>query len=123
MDEFIRRMQEQQKLMQRLVEGSLRYVRKQQQMRETVERMALPHKAWIAHIETMASCFEATRFTLPTIDFDRIGDLIAAADAQSNLVANLTDKLVFRHAELIESLGRYCQVKQFGGILAARRHR
>ena len=171
MDEFIRRMQEQRKMMQRLVEGSLRYVREneaaiahmqglahgvdlsalqdtaaavsasglaahlpaltdstatafaklatpeymramdsyvreQQQMRETVERLALPHRAWTAHIETMASCFEATRFTLPTIDFDRIGNLIAAADAQSNLVASLTDRLVFRHADLIESLGQ-----------------
>ena len=82
------------------------YVREQQQMRETVERLALPHREWAAHIETMASCFEATRFMLPTIDFDRIGDLIAAADAQSNLVARLTDRLVFRHADLIESLGR-----------------
>ena len=82
------------------------YVREQQQMRETVGRLALPHRAWTAHIETMASCFEATRFTLPTIDFDRIGDLIAAADAQSNLVASLTDRLVFRHVDLIESLGQ-----------------
>ena len=82
------------------------YVREQQQMRETVERLALPYKEWAAHIETMASCFEATRFTLPTIEFDRIGDLIVAADAQSNLVASLTDRLVFRHADLIESLGR-----------------
>ena len=171
MDEFIRRMQEQRKMMQRLVEGPLRYireneatiahmqelargvdlsalqdtaaavsasglaahlpaltdstaiafaklatpeymsamdsyVREQQQMRETVERLALPHREWTAHIETMASCFEATRFTLPTIDLDRIGDLIAAADAQSNLVASLTDRLVFRHADLIESLSR-----------------
>ena len=165
MDEFIRRMQEQQKMMQRLTEGSLRYTleneaaiahmqglvahgvdlsalqdtaatvsasglpahlhaladstatafaklstpeysRSVMDMLETVERLALPYKEWAAHIETMASCFEATRFTLPTIAFDRIGDLIATADAQSNLVASLTDRLVFRHADLIESLGQ-----------------
>ena len=82
------------------------YVREQREMSQTIERLALPHKAWIDHIAAMSSFNEATRFTLPTIDFDRVGGLIAAADLQCHAVARLTDRLLFRHADLIESLSQ-----------------
>ena len=61
----------------------------------------------------MSSCIEATRFALLTIDFDRVGGLIAAADLQRNAVARLTDRLLFRHADLIKSLN------QPGSLLAS----
>ena len=90
-----------------------RYVRGQQQMHATIERLALRHKTWTDHVAAMSSFIEATRFTLPTIDFDRVGGLIAAADLQRDAVARLTDKLLFRHADLIESLS------QPGSLLAS----
>ena len=83
-----------------------RYVRGQQQMYETIERLALRHKTWTDHVTAMSSFIEATRFTLPTIDFDRVGGLIAAADLQRDAVARLTDRLLFQHADLIESLSQ-----------------
>ena len=61
----------------------------------------------------MSSCIEATRFALLTIDFDRVGGLIAAAALQRAAVVRQTDRLLFRHAELIESLS------QPGGLLAS----
>ena len=82
------------------------YVRGQQQMYETIERLALRHKTWTDHVTAMSSFIEATRFTLPTIDFDRVGGLIAAADLQRDAVARLTDRLLFQHADLIESLSQ-----------------
>ena len=90
-----------------------RYVRGQQQMHETIERLALRHKTWTDHVAAMSSFIEATRFTLPTIDFDRVGSLIAAVDLQRDAVARLTDRLLFRHADLIESLS------QPGSLLAS----
>ena len=68
------------------------YVREQREMSQTIERLALPHKAWIDHIVAMSSFNEATRFTLPTIDFDRVGGLIAAADLQCHAVARLSNR-------------------------------
>ena len=81
------------------------YVRGQQQMRETIEHLALRHKTWTDHV-AMSSFIEATRFTLPTIDFDRVGGLIAAADLQRDAVAHLTDRLLSCHADLIESFSQ-----------------
>ena len=164
MDDFIRRLQEQQEMMQRLVEGPLQYiseneaaiaqirqlahgidvsalhgsiaaleasdlashlpaladstaatiatlampesismmdhyVSERRHVHEAVERLAFPQEEWAAQIDTMASYFEATRVALPTIDFDRIGELVAAAETERALVARLTDELVFRHAD------------------------
>ena len=90
-----------------------RYVRGQQRMLETVERLALPLKTWTDHVAAMSSFIEATRFTLPTIDFDRVGGLITVADLHRDAVARLTDRLLFRHADLIESLS------QPGSLLAS----
>ena len=82
------------------------YTREQHEMRGAIERLALRHKTWTDHVAAMSSFIEATRFTLPTIDFDRVGDLIAAADRQRNAVAHLTDRLLLSHANLIESLSQ-----------------
>ena len=148
MDDFIRRLQEQQEMMQRLVEGPLQYiseneaaiaqirqlahgirrpapcmaacaaleasdlashlpaladstaatiatlampesismmdhyVSERRHVHEAVERLAFPQEEWAAQIDTMASYFEATRVALPTIDFDRIGELVAAAETE-----------------------------------------
>ena len=89
------------------------YVRGQQQMRETIEHLALRHKTWTDHVATMSSFIDATRFTLPTIDFDRVGSLIAAADLQRDAVVRLTDRLLFHHDGLIKSLN------QPGSLLAS----
>ena len=83
-----------------------RYVLGQQQMYETIERLALRHKTWTDHVAAMSSFIEATRFILPTIDFDRVGGLIAATELQRDAVARLTDRLLFYHADLIESLSQ-----------------
>ena len=82
------------------------YLHEQRQTYQAIERLALPHKEWSAHFERMSSYIEATRLTLPTIDFGRIGGLIAAANTQGNLLARLTGKLVSRHAGLIGSFGQ-----------------
>ena len=82
------------------------YTREQHEMRGAIERLALPHKTWTNHVASMSSVIEATRFALPTIDFDRVGGLIAAADHQRNAVAHLTDGLLLSHANLIESLSQ-----------------
>ena len=83
-----------------------RYVLGQQQMYETIEHLALRHKTWTDHVAAMSSFIEATRFTLPTIDFDRVGGLIAAADLQRDAVAHLTERLLSCHADLIESFSQ-----------------
>lgn len=80
------------------------YMCRQQQMHKTIED--LPHKTWTDHVATMSSFIEATRSILPTIDFDRIGSLIAAADLQRDAVVRLTDRLLFHHDGLIKSLNQ-----------------
>ena len=90
-----------------------RYVRGQQQMYETIERLALRHKSWTDQVAAMSSFFKATRFILPTIDFDRIGGLIPATDLHRDSVAQLTERLLFRHSDLIESF------RQPGSLLAS----
>jgi len=89
------------------------YAHEARNMQETIEHLSLAPKAWADQIAAVSSCIEATRFTLPTIDFDRVGGLIAASGLQSDLVARLTDRLLFRHADLMESLG------QPGSVLAS----
>ena len=140
MDEFVRRMREQQELVRRAVEGPAKYIREhqaamqdlvrrmdaavasfstpnvveamdhyargQRQMREAIERLALPHQASIREATAMSSLIKATQFALPTIDFERIGGLIGAANLQRDAVARLTDKLLFSHADLIESISK-----------------
>lgn len=80
-----------------------RHARGQQQMHKTIERLALQHKNWTDQVAAMSSAFKATRFILPTIDFDRVGGLIAATNLHRDSVAQLTERLLFRHADLIKS--------------------
>lgn len=82
-------------------------------MQETLDRLSLVPKVWADQIAAMSSCIEATRFTLPTIDFDRVGGLIAVSGLQSERVARLTDRLLLRHTDLMESL------RQSGSVLAS----
>ena len=146
MNDFFRRIREQQELIRRITEGPAKYVREnqaaitrmhelvrtaesasasltklrtpefltamdhylrqQREMHKTVEHLGLSHKAWTDNVAAMSSLIEATRFTIPTIDFEQIGSLIAAADRQRDTVARRTRTLLFRHADLIESISR-----------------
>ena len=81
-----------------------RHVREQAAMRETVERITLPHKAWAGQIASMSSCIDAAQFTLATIDLERIGALTAATDAQRDTLATLTDHLLVYHSAFVNSL-------------------
>ena len=81
-----------------------RYTREQGQLHATIERLALPHRVWTREAAAMSSLIRATQVTLPTVDFGRVGHLIGAAQLQSATVARLTDKLLFRHADLIDSI-------------------
>ena len=83
-----------------------RYAREHSQMHETIERLALPHQVLMRDAAAMSSLIKATQFTLPTIDFSRVGDLIGAATLQRDAVARLTDRLLFSHVDLIESTSR-----------------
>ena len=83
-----------------------RYAREQRQVHETIERLALPHQIWTREAAAISSLIKATQFTLPTIDFGRVGDLIGAANLQRHAVARLTDRLLFSHADFIESIGQ-----------------
>ena len=82
------------------------YVCRQQRMNKTIEPFILRNKTWADHVATMSSFIDATRFTLPTIDFDRVGSLIAAADLQRDAVVRLTDRLLFHHDGLIKSINQ-----------------
>ena len=143
MDEFIRRMREQQEIVTRAMEGPAKYIREnqaaitrmqdlvrrmdvaaaslvtpgfvntldryareQRQMHETTEHLALSHQAWMREVAEMSTLIKATQSTLPTIDFRRVGDLIGAANLQRDAVARLTDRLLFSHADLIESISQ-----------------
>ena len=143
MDEFIRRMREQQEVLRRAVEGPAKYIREnqtaitpmqdlvrrmdvaaaslvtpdfvntldryareQRHIHETIERLALPQQAWMREAAAMSTLIKATQFTLPTIDFRRVGDLIDVANLQRDTVARLTDRLLFSHADLIESISQ-----------------
>ena len=81
-----------------------RYTREQGQLHATIERLALPHRVWTREAAAMSSLIRATQVTLLTVDFGRVGHLIGAAQLQSATVARLTDKLLFRHADLIDSI-------------------
>ena len=81
-----------------------RYVREQAALRETVERIALSHKAWTGQIASMSLYIDASQFTLATIDLERIGALIAATDAQRGALATLTDHLLVCHTAFVNSL-------------------
>ena len=83
-----------------------RYAREQRQIHETTERLALPLHAWMREVAEMSTLIKATQSTLPTIDFRRVGDLIGAANLQRDAVARLTDRLLFSHADLIESISQ-----------------
>lgn len=82
------------------------YAHEARKMQETIERVSQAPRVWAEQIAAFSSCIEATRFTLPTIDFDQVGGLIAASAWQSDRLARLTDRLLFRHTDLMESLGR-----------------
>ena len=80
------------------------YAREHTAMHETVERLALPHEPWTKQVASMSSYIEAARFTLLTIDFERVGGLIHAAEAQRSVVAALTDHLLVCHMVFVDSL-------------------
>ena len=82
------------------------YVQLRREMRETVERLALPYKSWTDNVTAMSSLIDVTLFTLPTIDFEQVGSLIAAADRQRDTVADLTRTLLFSHVDFIKSISR-----------------
>ena len=83
-----------------------RFAREQRAISETFERLALSHRAWTESVAAMSSLIEATRFTLPTIDFERVGRLIGAARRQRETVARQTRTLLLSHADLIESISQ-----------------
>jgi hypothetical protein len=82
------------------------YAEQARSMQETIERLGLAPRVWADEIASISSCIEATRFTLPTIDFDRAGALIGASARQSGRLARLTGSLLFRHTNLVDSLAR-----------------
>ena len=76
----------------------------QQQMAEFAQRLALAHRATAEHFQTMAFQIDATIKALPTINFERLGGLVAIAQSRRATLAIATEKLVVRHTLLTESL-------------------
>lgn len=81
------------------------------------ERLAIPHKSLGEHLRSMSSCIDATNFAVATIDWDRVGGLLSVGEAAREEVAQLSEALSFRHADLIASLtvpeGRLASVPPF----------
>ena len=78
----------------------------QHQVGEVAQRILVSYEAVAGQLDTMALHIDAVLRAMPTIDFDRIGALAAAAEAQGTLVARATETLFLRHTDLIDSLGR-----------------
>jgi hypothetical protein len=152
MDDFLRRMQEQQDMIRRLSEGpAAEFLRNQQALERMAEQISRPgflaaledasrqaelfyerlrepgfvvaieranrqlesvardivtareHAA--LQIESMAFTVDAALRALPTIEFDRIGSLIAASDAaRRDALASTTGRLIRRHTRLMADI-------------------
>ena len=82
------------------------YWREQQRVEDMIERAAIPYRTLTDRMASMSSLLEATRFTVPTIDFAHLGGLIGEATAQRQTLAHLTNELLVEHTRLIESLAQ-----------------
>lgn len=94
-----------------------RYADQHREMIESVNRFSMPVRTLAEQVKSMSGFIDASRFAASTIDTDRIGELIGAAERERDVVARLTDRLTLRHADLIASLnlpeGRLASVPSF----------
>lgn len=74
------------------------------EIERSIELLALRPAALSSQIDVLGGYIDATRFAITSIDCERIGGLINAA-AESTLLASITDKLLFRHAQFLTSVG------------------
>jgi len=81
-----------------------RYAKQHTEISEALARVALPYKALGEQVRSMFACIDATRFVAATIDWGSVGGLLTVSDAARDAVAQLTDTLFLRHADLIVSL-------------------
>jgi hypothetical protein len=81
-----------------------RAVAMQKQLSEVAERIVLAHDAAARRMQSMAIQIDATLKALPTIDFGRLGSLVAIAESRRATLAIITEKLVLRHTRLAETL-------------------
>lgn len=87
------------------------------EMIETAERAVLPMRSLADQVQSMAGYMDATRIAAATLQHDRIGGLIQAAQRDRDMLARISDTLALRHADLIASLslpeGRLASLPEF----------
>ena len=71
---------------------------------EFAERTLLAHESAALQLSAMAVQIDATLKALPTIDFERIGGLVAFADSRRARLGMTTHSLVLRHTRYVEAL-------------------
>lgn len=81
-----------------------RAARQHLEVERSIELLALRPASMASQIDRLGGYIGATRFAITSIDYQRIGGLINAA-AESAQLASITDKLLFRHAEFLTSVG------------------
>ena len=76
----------------------------QKTLAQYAERALLAHESVARQMSAMALQIETTLKALPTIDFERIGLLVAAADRPRVRLGIATERLVVRHTRYVEGL-------------------
>lgn len=82
------------------------YAREHRELREMTRGRALAYPDWADKVAAMSSLSKATLSTLWTMDFDRVGSLVAATDRQGRALARSTGQLLSNHAKLVKSISQ-----------------
>jgi hypothetical protein len=94
-----------------------RYADQHREIVESVNHLSTPARTLAEQVESMSRFIDASSFAASTIDADRIGELIHAAERERGVVARVTNRLTLRYADLIVSLnlpeGRLASVPSF----------
>jgi hypothetical protein len=94
-----------------------RFADQHRQMVADAERAMLPPRSVVDQVQSMAAYIGATRLAAETLQHDRIGQLILAAQRDRDMLARVSDTLALRHADLLASLnaadGRLASVPTF----------
>lgn len=93
-----------------------RFAKQHQEMQLAIDR-ALPRERLTEFVQSISASMEATRLAATSIDWERFGGLLSAAEKQRELLLRITERLSFRHVNLMASLdatdGRLASAPEF----------
>jgi hypothetical protein len=81
-----------------------RFADQHRQMNAAAERTFMPMRSIADQVQSMSAYIDATRLAAETLQHDRIGELIQAAQRDRDVLTRISDTLALRHADLLNSL-------------------